>query len=122
MNKPMQDAGPTQRPFEEHNFKSHDQAELFYRYWPAPVTPQHNKPIRAIVIFHRGHEHSGRVAHLPEELQMPGTAFFAWDTRGLGRSSGERGHATSLAELTRDMDCFSATLPIPMAISPMRSR
>ena len=50
------------------------------------------RPARgAIVLFHRGHEHSGRMAHLVDELDLPDFDFFAWDARGHGRSPGERG-------------------------------
>ena len=73
---------------EEKSFTTHDGVELFYRYWPA-LTPT---PKGAILLFHRGHEHSGRMAHLVDELDLPDFAFFAWDARGHGRSPGERGY------------------------------
>jgi hypothetical protein len=31
----------------------------------------------AILLFHRGHEHSGRMAHLSDELDLPDFAVFA---------------------------------------------
>jgi alpha-beta hydrolase superfamily lysophospholipase len=31
-----------------------------------------------MVLFHRGHEHSGRLQHIVDELAMPDTAFYAW--------------------------------------------
>lgn len=34
---------------------------------------------KVIVLFHRGHEHSGRLQHIVDELAMPDTAFYAWD-------------------------------------------
>ena len=43
----------------EHHFTSHDSTLLFYRSWlpaddaPAPLA-------RAVILLHRGHEHSGR--------------------------------------------------------------
>jgi pimeloyl-ACP methyl ester carboxylesterase len=46
------------------------------------------------------------MAHLVGELQMPDYAFYAWDARGNGRSSGERGYAPSFSALVRDIDCF----------------
>ncbi|MBX6375276.1 MAG: alpha/beta fold hydrolase [Acetobacteraceae bacterium] len=94
--------GPMSRPVEESSFRTHDGVELFYRYWPA-ATPT---PRGAVVMFHRGHEHSGRMAHLPEELDLPDFAFFAWDARGHGRSPGERGHSPSLADSVRDVQDF----------------
>jgi alpha-beta hydrolase superfamily lysophospholipase len=91
-----------ERPAQERVFRSHDGTEIFYRFWPSvSATPK-----GAVVLFHRGHEHGGRMAHLVGELQMPDHAFYAWDARGNGRSSGERGYAPSFSALVRDIDCF----------------
>lgn len=91
-----------QRVAQERTFRTHDGTEIFYRYWPAVGQPARG----AVVLFHRGHEHGGRMAHLVDELDMPGHAFYAWDARGNGRSSGERGYAPSFAALVRDIDCL----------------
>lgn len=91
-----------ERVAQERSFKSHDGTEIFYRYWPA--LSENRKG--AILLFHRGHEHGGRMAHLVDEFQMPDHAFYAWDARGNGRSAGERGYAPSFAALVRDIDCF----------------
>jgi len=91
------------RAFEEREFTTHDGVKLFYRFWPAIGTPRGGIPI-----FHRGHEHSGRVAHLPDELELPDFAFFAWDARGHGRSPGPRGHSPSLGTSVRDVHDFIA--------------
>ncbi|RWC18952.1 MAG: alpha/beta fold hydrolase, partial [Mesorhizobium sp.] len=91
-----------QRVAQERTFRTHDGTEIFYRYWPALT--EHGKS--AVLLFHRGHEHGGRMAHLVDELDMPGHAFYAWDARGNGRSAGERGYAPSFAALVRDIDCF----------------
>ncbi|TKB07898.1 MAG: hypothetical protein E5W69_11435, partial [Mesorhizobium sp.] len=64
-----------ERVAQERSFKSHDGTEIFYRYWPA--LSENRKG--AILLFHRGHEHGGRMAHLVDELQMPDHAFYAWD-------------------------------------------
>ncbi len=90
------------RQVEEKQFTTHDDVKLFYRYWPA-VSSQ---PKGAIVLFHRGHEHSGRVMHLVEEFGMEDYAFFAWDARGHGRSPGERGFSPSLGDSVRDVNTF----------------
>ncbi|NYZ61765.1 bifunctional alpha/beta hydrolase/class I SAM-dependent methyltransferase [Luteimonas deserti] len=87
----------------ELRFPAHDGQPLFYRHWPASGAPR-----GAIVLLHRGHEHSGRVAHLADELDMPGYDVFAWDARGNGRSPGTRGDADGVAELVRDLDAFVA--------------
>ena len=86
----------------ERSFITHDGAELFYRYWPA-ASPE---PKGAIVLFHRGHEHGERMAHLVDELNLPDHAFYAWDARDHGRSPGERGYSPSFAASVRDIDSF----------------
>lgn len=86
---------------EEKSFRTHDGVDLFFRYWPA-LGPRRG----AIVLFHRGHEHSGRMAHLVDELNLPDFAFFAWDARGHGRSPGERGYSPSLGTSVRDIQTF----------------
>jgi alpha-beta hydrolase superfamily lysophospholipase/phosphatidylglycerophosphate synthase len=90
------------RPVMEKTFRTHDGVDLFYRLWPATSTP----PRGAIVMFHRGHEHSGRMAHLADELRLPEFAVFAWDARGHGRSPGERGFSPSLGTSVRDVQTF----------------
>ncbi|MDH5823122.1 bifunctional alpha/beta hydrolase/class I SAM-dependent methyltransferase [Luteimonas sp. RD2P54] len=87
----------------ELDFPSWDGARLFYRHWPA-LGPSRG----AIVLLHRGHEHSGRIAHLADELDMPGFDVFAWDARGNGRSPGARGDAPGFDALVRDLDRFAA--------------
>jgi len=86
---------------EEKAFQASDGVGLFYRYWPAAATPK-----GAILMFHRGHEHSGRMAHLADELDLPDFAIFAWDARGHGRSPGERGFSPSLGTSVRDVQTF----------------
>lgn len=86
----------------ESRFATHDGQELFYRHWPAAS----GTPRGAVLLFHRGHEHSGRVAHLVDELNLPDHDFFAWDARGHGRSPGERGYSPGLACSVRDIQTF----------------
>lgn len=89
------------RQAQECTFPTHDGVDLFYRYWPA------TQPRRGcIVMFHRGHEHSGRNAHLVNELNLPDFDFFAWDARGHGRSPGARGDSPSLGTSVRDIQTF----------------
>lgn len=87
----------------ERSFETIDGASLFYRHWPAEAA---NAGERAIVLLHRGHEHSGRLQHLVDELDLPECSMFAWDARGHGRSSGRRGCAPSFATLIKDLDTF----------------
>jgi alpha-beta hydrolase superfamily lysophospholipase len=91
------------RTAEERTFRTHDGVDLFYRYWAAPEAPARG----AIVLFHRGHEHSGRMAHLVDELGLPEFDVFAWDARGHGRSPGARGDAPSISALVRDVQTFA---------------
>jgi alpha-beta hydrolase superfamily lysophospholipase len=90
------------RPVEERFFRTHDGVDLFYRYWPTTAGPARG----AILMFHRGHEHSGRMAHLADELDLPAFALFAWDARGHGRSPGERGFSPSVGTSVRDLQGF----------------
>ncbi len=89
------------RPHRESSFTTHDGVPLFYRHWPASQTRR-----GAVLLFHRGHEHSGRMAHLVDELDLPDFDFFAWDARGHGRSPGERGHSPGLDASARDVQTF----------------
>lgn len=91
----------TARPVTEHHFETHDGVSLFYRHWPAASTPR-----GAVVMFHRGHEHSGRIAHLADELNLPDFDFFAWDARGHGHSPGVRGYSPSFGTSVRDVQTF----------------
>ncbi|KQS97755.1 MULTISPECIES: bifunctional alpha/beta hydrolase/class I SAM-dependent methyltransferase [unclassified Rhizobium] len=86
----------------EGEFKTHDGTTLFYRHWPA-MTPETKG---TIILLHRGHEHSGRVAHIVDELGLDDCAFYAWDARGHGRSPGARGFSPSFAASVRDLDTF----------------
>ncbi|MEQ6330089.1 bifunctional alpha/beta hydrolase/class I SAM-dependent methyltransferase [Pseudomonas chengduensis] len=92
------------RPVQLHTFTTHDGVELSYRHWPA-TTPA-DGPRQAVVLFHRGHEHSGRMAHLVDELELPHCDFFAWDARGHGLSPGARGDSPSFATSVRDVQTF----------------
>jgi alpha-beta hydrolase superfamily lysophospholipase/SAM-dependent methyltransferase len=101
-------AGMTPRPCTEHSFDSHDGVALFYRHWPAAPAAPAAPAVRcdAIVMFHRGHEHSGRMAHLVDELDLPEFDFFAWDARGHGRSPGVRGFSPGVDTSVRDIQTF----------------
>src|SRR5947209_696669 len=85
----------------EHRLTTWEGTELFYRGW-MPCS----KPGKALLLFHRGHEHSGRWQQTVDDLGLNDVAVFAWDARGHGRSSGERGAANSFADVIRDIDAF----------------
>src|SRR5436309_2284870 len=86
----------------ERTFTSWDGAELFYRSWIPNQTRD-----KALLLFHRGHEHSGRWQETVDSLDLDNVAIFAWDARGHGRSAGERGAAKSLHDVIKDVDAFA---------------
>src|SRR5262245_66385386 len=82
----------------EKTFVSWDGAELFYRSWiPDKATD------KALLLFHRGHEHSGRWQETVGSLDLHDVGIFAWDARGHGRSTGGRGAAKSLHDVHNDV-------------------
>ncbi len=85
----------------ESDFPSHDGVALHYRHWPAAQPGK-----RALLLFHRGHEHSGRWQETVEALALEDVDVFAWDARGHGASPGERGAAEHIGVLIRDVDAF----------------
>ncbi|MEO8297811.1 MAG: class I SAM-dependent methyltransferase family protein [Burkholderiales bacterium] len=96
----------------ETGFNTSDGTRLFYRVWQPRQQhqPGAGTPPRALVLLHRGHEHSARVEALVHELGFTGDWAFAWDARGHGHSPGERGAAPSFDTLVQDLDEFVAHL------------
>lgn len=95
------EAAPRRRLAEGRQMALSDGTTLFYRAWLPPAPAR-----RAVILFHRGHEHSGRWQDFVDEIGLEDFAFFAWDARGHGRSPGRRGHAESFGQLLRDADEF----------------
>lgn len=85
----------------EHTMKTWDGVELFYRAWESPMPTN-----KALLLFHRGHEHSARWQETVEKLALENVSVFAWDARGHGRSPGERGSAENLGVVIKDVDAF----------------
>jgi alpha-beta hydrolase superfamily lysophospholipase len=85
----------------EQDFTSWDGVKLFYRSW-LPDKPAS----KALLLFHRGHEHSARWQETVAALGLEDVAVFAWDARGHGRSPGERGSAANLGVVIRDVEAF----------------
>jgi alpha-beta hydrolase superfamily lysophospholipase len=83
----------------DHVLALRDATRLFYRAW-LPKKPAD----KALLLFHRGHEHSGRWRETVAALALDDIALFAWDQRGHGHSPGERGSAPDLATVVRDAD------------------
>lgn len=110
---PATGASGAPRACEEHHFSTHDGESLFYRRWPATGMRR-----GAVLLFHRGHEHSGRMAHLVDELALPDFDVYAWDARGHGRSPGERGYSPSFGSSVRDVQTFVEHLGAAHALAP----
>src|SRR5438105_14244322 len=97
---PEQSSAPAVQPV-ERTFTLRDGTRLFYRAWlPA------QRAGKALLLFHRGHEHSGRWQETVEKLALSDVAVFAWDARGHGRSPGERGAGPGLTTVVHDLDEF----------------
>jgi alpha-beta hydrolase superfamily lysophospholipase/SAM-dependent methyltransferase len=86
----------------EETMTSWDGTELFYRAW----LPNGKRMRKALLLFHRGHEHSGRWQETVDALGLDDVAYFAWDARGHGRSPGQRGAARDLTDVIKDVDAF----------------
>ena len=85
----------------DQTFETWDGVGLFYRTWLPAIPPQ-----KALLLFHRGHEHSARWQETVEKLALDDIAIFAWDARGHGHSPGERGSAENLGVVIRDVEAF----------------
>lgn len=94
-----------------------DGERLFYRAWQ-PLQERSPSERRALIFLHRGHEHSGRIAPLVEQLGYEQDWAFAWDARGHGYSPGARGDAPSFGSLVRDLDNFIQHLATTFQIEP----
>ena len=86
----------------ESSFTASDGQEIFYRYWE-PKQSSRN----AVMLFHRGHEHSARWQDFVDTSELNDCWFFAWDARGHGKTEGERGAAESFSRMVRDADDFA---------------
>src|ERR1700686_2720885 len=96
----------------EHALTLRDGTKLFYRAWLP------DKPVmKALFLFHRGHEHSGRWQETVAALGLEDFAVFAWDQRGHGRSPGERGSGPNLATVIPDAEEWSRHLTTPHGIA-----
>ena len=96
----------------ESCYNAYDGTAIYYRYWLTMPLEEIKKPKqqdtqqRQVILLHRGHEHSGRLAELGEQFAAAGYQVFAWDARGNGRSGGIKDHAESVIQLERDLNDF----------------
>jgi alpha-beta hydrolase superfamily lysophospholipase/SAM-dependent methyltransferase len=86
------------------SFKTFDGVDLVYRAWDA-LTPTTGEK-KALILIHRGHEHSGRLIDLVEGINLPEFMAFGYDGRGHGKSPGPRGYAPSFSHIVKDLDTF----------------
>jgi alpha-beta hydrolase superfamily lysophospholipase/SAM-dependent methyltransferase len=120
MNHDTLAAAPSAWNVQEAGFDAADGTRLFYRHW-RPIElhePRTEAPPRALVLLHRGHEHSGRVGALVRDLGFTADHAFAWDARGHGHSPGERGEAPDFATLVEDLNAFVKHLHRHHGIAP----
>lgn len=99
------------RSVEERRFTLRDGTGLFYRYWPGTEK-------KAVILLHRGHEHSGRLAHVAEELDLPEFSVFAWDARAHGKSEGQQDSSVTMSTFSSDLDEFVRHISSECGITP----
>ena len=118
MNSPSSISEPdthaSSRESGESSFLASDGQEIFYRYWrpsetgvEGPSVAEAENADHAVLLFHRGHEHSARWQDFVDSSNLNECWFFAWDARGHGRTEGERGAAESFSRMVRDADEFA---------------
>ena len=84
-------------------FTTFDNTELVYRAWEPEVETKSKK---ALIVLHRGHEHSGRLDDLINGIDAKDCWAFGYDGRGHGESPGPRGYADDFSHLIKDLDTF----------------
>jgi len=89
--------------FKTFKFNSFDNYAIHYKKWSSSKPTQ-----KSVIILHRGHEHSGRVSHVVDELRAMGLDhnYYAWDARGHGLNEGARGFADNFGVLLYDLELF----------------
>lgn len=85
-------------------FKTFDGVELTYRSWKPAIEASGEK--KALIVIHRGHEHSGRLIDLIDGIKMDDCWAFGYDSRGHGESGGPRGYAPTFSHIVKDLDTF----------------
>lgn len=85
-------------------FSTFDGEKLVYRAW-SPLKESSGEK-KALIVIHRGHEHSGRLIELIDGVNQPECWAFGYDSRGHGESGGPRGYAPSFSHIVKDLDTF----------------
>ncbi len=87
----------------KQTFDGYQEIKLTYRSWQPKDNGGSKK---ALIILHRGHEHSGRVRDIVDNVCPDEFWAFSFDSRGHGESPGPRGYAPSFTHLVKDLDLF----------------
>ena len=75
-----------------------DPVELFWQQWIP------DEAVERVLVFQHGiGEHAGRYQHLLDAFDNTGTACYALDARGHGRSPGRRGYLTTFERFADDL-------------------
>jgi alpha-beta hydrolase superfamily lysophospholipase len=84
----------------EGYFDGYDESELFYQSW------QIQNPHATLVVTHGIGEHSESYNRFAQGMSGLGFQTYAWDLRGHGRSSGNRGTVARFQDYSKDLDRF----------------
>lgn len=87
---------------DEGTFRGYQGVELYEQRW----LPDSGTPRAALALVHGFGEHSGRYSNVVNRLVPAGYAIYALDTRGHGRSPGQRGYVTRWTEFREDVGAF----------------
>ncbi len=100
----------SERVVHKGEFETFDGTKLVYREWEPHKSKEENdkegEEKKALIVIHRGHEHSGRLHDLIEGMNCPDFYAFGYDGRGHGESPGPRGYAPDFSYLVKDLDTF----------------
>lgn len=87
----------------EGSFRGASELELYYQCWRPAEHP------RAVIAIVPGlGDHSGRYTNVCGYFLPRGYAIYAFDTRGNGRSPGQRGYVSEWGEFREDLGSFLA--------------
>lgn len=93
------------RDWQTSSFDSVDSVNLFYRFHHSETNNQ-----TVLLFLHRGHEHSGRIVEIADQISEQKYSCYAFDLRGHGRSAGPRGWAQGFDTWVDDLNTFTRHL------------
>ena len=83
----------------EGTFTSFDNAAIFYRAW------NYKEGQKTMIVLHRGHEHSARLAEFAQSAPFANYNVFSFDFRGHGYT--EQEVSPNFMDYVRDLDAFA---------------